>query len=708
VQTTTPKRSERGPHRAWECRDTSDVRRRIISSAVAFVAIAIAVRGSSAAPGASRELPERSEIVAAFAHLVGPPRSAAGLRPYVQGVDGAMAAALARGAVNQRADEASLLPDGTMHVSVVRRLSGSVASVAFAIKQRGQGPPYTWHFVGTAVHSQGRWMASWATVCMLVEQEGVLCPNPPAGVVSALPLPYSVTARQQAAQQSPDLLRPGALALTARGDLLIADSFRDQILEWHPSGELPVFAGTGRPGFSGDGGPALAARLSNLGGIAMSPSGTLYFVDGRRVRAISASGIITTVAGNGRSGPATGNGPALREPLNPSDVAVAKDGTLYIASNDDILTLSENGVLSVFAKGSPPYGDVTTPSGSMAFSPQNIAFDGTGNLDVFSFSPKELFQISPSGSIKLLGGGYTAQMTTAPDGNVLTASHAEQIGQITPTGALSHYLDLSQRIHGLWAPATSRASSRTESPSPPQASSTSTPSGATAGPAEPRSSESHQYEPSRPCRSGRRSPTRSRRSDRPGSPPPATPPPPRRTAPTCHRAPRAKASSPLTRTPLQLRERAQRTSTPTPRASTATCSHQTGRGGRASSPNGSATATTATTTPCSQSSPPAATPSPPPSHTHAARDSYTTPSSSTSAPPRTPSRSATSTSSIDTATHSSTSKPHKPRRGSDDVDPSSPRPRSRHGRAGVRSSRPVSPTSRTPSTDQRRSCLRAL
>jgi len=421
-------------------------------SAVVLVAIGIAVGGSSASPGASDALAERSEIAAAFAHLVGPPRSAVALRPYVQGVDGAMAAALAKGAVNQRADAASLLPDGTVHVSVVRRLSGSVASVAFDIIQRGDGPPYTWHFVGTAVYSQGRWMASWATVCMLVEQEGVLCPNPATGVVSALPLPYSATARQHGSEQSPDLIRPGALALTASGDLLIADSFRDQIVEWHPSGELTVFAGTGQPGFSGDGGPALDARLSNLGGMAMSPSGTLYFIDGNRVRAISPSGTITTVAGNGRSGPTTGNGPALREPLNPSDVALSKDGTPYIACDDEILTLSSSGVLSTFATGSPPYGDVTTPSGSIAFSPQNIAFDGAGNLDVFSFSPKDIFQISPSGAIRLLGSSYTAQMTAAPDGDVLTAGHAEQIGQITPTGALSRYLDLSQRIHGLWSP----------------------------------------------------------------------------------------------------------------------------------------------------------------------------------------------------------------------------------------------------------------
>jgi hypothetical protein len=89
----------------------------------------------------------------------------------------------------------------------------------------------------------------------------------------------------------------------------------------------------------------------------------------------------------------------------------------------------------------------------MAFSPENISFDGAGNLDVFSFSPKAMFQVSPSGRIRLLGAAYTAQLATAPDGDVLTAGHGENIGQVTPAGALGTYLELLKlKIHGLWSP----------------------------------------------------------------------------------------------------------------------------------------------------------------------------------------------------------------------------------------------------------------
>jgi len=397
----------------------------------------------------------RAEIVAAFRHLVGPPQSAEALAPYVQGMNGALANVLASGSVNRQSDVSSLLPNGTMNVSGFHATSRSVATVDFTITYSNDNSDrrYPDRFVGTAVLTAGRWKASWVTVCVLVEQEGVVCPNPPPGVAAALPLPYSVTASQSASAQSPGLIRPGALALAPNGDLLVADSDRDQILEWHLNGTLTVFAGTGQHGFSGDGGPAIDAKLDGPGGMAFSPSGTLYFVDGNRVRAISPNSVITTVAGDGQTGSSSAGGPAIAASLDPSDVAVSPGGTLYIANGSAISEVSPNGILSTFVEGGPPAGsDVSTPSGPMAFFPQNIAFDGAGNLDVFSFSPKEIFQVSPSGTISLLGAGYTAQLTTAPNRDVFMANHGESIGRITGSD-ISQYLDLSSlKIKGLWFP----------------------------------------------------------------------------------------------------------------------------------------------------------------------------------------------------------------------------------------------------------------
>lgn len=186
----------------------------------------------------------------------------------------------------------------------------------------------------------------------------------------------------------------------------------------------------------------------------MSPSGTLYFVDGARVRAISAKGIITTVAGNGKPGPARSRGRALAASLNPSGIAIAKSGTLYIANNSEILKVSPSGALSSFVKGGPPYGvDVSTPEGKMAFFPASMAFDGAGDLDVFSSSPKELFQFSPTGRLKDLGGYYATELSAAPNGDVVVGGHGGMISVVTPKGAVKNYFDLlTMKIAGYGVP----------------------------------------------------------------------------------------------------------------------------------------------------------------------------------------------------------------------------------------------------------------
>lgn len=85
------------------------------------------------------------------------------------------------------------------------------------------------------------------------------------------------------------LERPGPLAVGANGTLYIADSGRNQIVERLPNGRLQVLAGTGKAGFSGDGGPARRAQLNDPAGMTIAEDGTLYFADqaNNRVRAIS-------------------------------------------------------------------------------------------------------------------------------------------------------------------------------------------------------------------------------------------------------------------------------------------------------------------------------------------------------------------------------------------------------------------------------------
>lgn len=105
---------------------------------------------------------------------------------------------------------------------------------------------------------------------------------------------------------------------------------------------MTVVAGTGERGFSGDGGPATAATLTEILGIAVDGAGNVYFCDAMnaRVRKIAArTGIITTVAGNGASGTALGyGGPATQAVVQqPLYIAVDPTGSwLYISGYDNI------------------------------------------------------------------------------------------------------------------------------------------------------------------------------------------------------------------------------------------------------------------------------------------------------------------------------------------------------------------------------------
>jgi sugar lactone lactonase YvrE len=83
--------------------------------------------------------------------------------------------------------------------------------------------------------------------------------------------------------------RLGPLAVSPNGDLYLADSSLNQILERHPDGTFTVAVGNGTAGFSGDGGPAVAARLNSPTAMFFSAQGTLYFADkgNGRIRAVS-------------------------------------------------------------------------------------------------------------------------------------------------------------------------------------------------------------------------------------------------------------------------------------------------------------------------------------------------------------------------------------------------------------------------------------
>jgi sugar lactone lactonase YvrE len=137
------------------------------------------------------------------------------------------------------------------------------------------------------------------------------------------------------AATSAHLNAPVGVAVDALGSVYIADYGNHRLRRVSPSGVISTVAGTGTPGFSGDGGPATEARLSGLWGVAVDARGDVYVADSdnRRVRRLS-GGRITTVAGTGTPGSTGDDGPAADAQLAlPRGVAADARGNLYVADS---------------------------------------------------------------------------------------------------------------------------------------------------------------------------------------------------------------------------------------------------------------------------------------------------------------------------------------------------------------------------------------
>jgi hypothetical protein len=135
------------------------------------------------------------------------------------------------------------------------------------------------------------------------------------------------------------LFFPTGVALDARHDLFIADRGNNRVRRVDgETGIISTVAGIGEAGFSGDGGPAMAAQLDNPIGVGVDASGTVFIADefNARVRRIDGTtGIITTVAGTGTAG-GCGDGQAATTAQldHPTGVALDGSGNLFIADRD--------------------------------------------------------------------------------------------------------------------------------------------------------------------------------------------------------------------------------------------------------------------------------------------------------------------------------------------------------------------------------------
>ncbi len=165
-----------------------------------------------------------------------------------------------------------------------------------------------------------------------------------------------------AGADGPDALQsalrlPYGVAVDRNGVVYFSDTGNHRIRKISTSGAIETIAGTGSAGFSGDGGPATSARLSSPTGLAMDAAGNIYFADSdnHRIRHITPSGAIRTIAGTGVAGFSGDDASAISAQLSyPVALALDSSGSIYIAdqNNNRVRRLSvdnSSGRLSIYA-----------------------------------------------------------------------------------------------------------------------------------------------------------------------------------------------------------------------------------------------------------------------------------------------------------------------------------------------------------------------
>ena len=145
---------------------------------------------------------------------------------------------------------------------------------------------------------------------------------------------------------------PTAVASDTTGNIFVAT--RHRVRKIDVAGIITTFAGTGDGGYAGDGGPASDALINYPTGLAVDADGSVYVAElrGRRIRRIDRAGIITTFAGTGRSGYSEDGGKATDTPLaSPSGLALDTLGNVFVSDRfaNRIRKIDVTGIVSTVA-----------------------------------------------------------------------------------------------------------------------------------------------------------------------------------------------------------------------------------------------------------------------------------------------------------------------------------------------------------------------
>ncbi|MDX2170233.1 MAG: hypothetical protein SF182_24390 [Deltaproteobacteria bacterium] len=205
---------------------------------------------------------------------------------------------------------------------------------------------------------------------------------------------------------------PSSVVVDSVGNIIISDqaNYRLRLLE--PNGIIHTVCGTGTPGFGGDGGPAEQAQINGPKGqsappasrIAIDARNRIYVADtgNHRIRLIDELGTISTIAGTGVAGYSGDGGPATEAQFNtPSDVAIAPNGTLYVAdtNNSVVRVISPDGIVRTFAgSGTRGFsGDGGAATSAQLDRPYGVELAPNGDLFIADTHNQRIREVTGAG-----------------------------------------------------------------------------------------------------------------------------------------------------------------------------------------------------------------------------------------------------------------------------------------------------------------------
>ena len=239
-----------------------------------------------------------------------------------------------------------------------------------------------------------------------------------------------------------ELYWPFSITL-CKGNIYVADTYNRRIRKVSVTGVITTVAGGGFSGL-GDGGQATAAGLWNPTQALFDAIGNMYIVDAahNRIRIVNTTGIINTVVGNGQAGFSGDGGPATAAQLHgPQYAAFDAGGNLYIAdvANNRIRKVNTGGIISTIAgTGTAGYGgDGGQATNAQLNGPDGVTLDASGNLYIADYSNNRIRMVNTAGIITTIVGTGVAGFSG--DGGPATAAQLHGPNDGTVFDALGNF-----------------------------------------------------------------------------------------------------------------------------------------------------------------------------------------------------------------------------------------------------------------------------